>query len=127
MTLFLLDTNIVIYSFDAGDRVAPEFIGANRVSCSVISRIEALGTSKVTDPVARLLRRFFDEAPVFDLDEPTIEMTIVLRQRRAIKLGDAIIAATAIVNDLTLATRNVKDFAWIDELKLIDPFAVTGP
>ena len=36
-------------------------------------------------------------------------------------LGDAIIAATALIHGLTLATRNVRDFHWIDELTILDP------
>ena len=41
-------------------------------------------------------------------------------------LGDALIAATAPVHGLTLVTRNVKDFRWIDGLDLLDP-ATIGP
>jgi predicted nucleic acid-binding protein len=39
-------------------------------------------------------------------------------------LPDAIIAATALVYDLTLISRNVIDFKGIQGLKVIDPFAV---
>jgi len=38
------------------------------------------------------------------------------------KLPDAIIAATALVYDLTLVTRNVADFKNIDRLKLVNPW-----
>lgn len=34
--------------------------------------------------------------------------------------GDAIIAATALVHDLSLMTANIKDFKHLEELKLID-------
>jgi predicted nucleic acid-binding protein len=37
------------------------------------------------------------------------------------KLGDAIIAATAIVRNLKLITNNTKDFLNIKNLKVIDP------
>jgi toxin FitB len=36
-------------------------------------------------------------------------------------LGDAIIAAMALVHDLTLVTRNIEDFQWISELSLLNP------
>jgi predicted nucleic acid-binding protein len=39
-----------------------------------------------------------------------------------IKLLDALIAATAIVYQLTLVTRNVGDFNKINGLNLLDPF-----
>jgi predicted nucleic acid-binding protein len=42
-------------------------------------------------------------------------------------LGDAIIAATALVHVQTLVTRNTDDFAWIPSLKLWNPFAEVKP
>jgi predicted nucleic acid-binding protein len=38
-------------------------------------------------------------------------------------VGDALIAATALVNDRTLLTHNVDDFAGIAGLIVIDPLA----
>ena len=46
---------------------------------------------------------------------------LVLRQQRRMSLGDAIIAATAIVHDRILVTHNVQDFLWISELNVLDP------
>jgi predicted nucleic acid-binding protein len=37
-------------------------------------------------------------------------------------LGDALVAATALVYDLTLVTRNVADFDWVPNLSLLNPF-----
>ncbi|CAN5611944.1 hypothetical protein BH10ACI3_BH10ACI3_02470 [soil metagenome] len=51
-----------------------------------------------------------------------VERAIWLRQQKKIGLGDAIVAATALVHELTLATRNTKDFKWIDSLTLVNPF-----
>lgn len=48
---------------------------------------------------------------------------IRLRQQKALGLGDAIIAATAVVHAQTLATRNTDDFAWIPGLRLWNPLA----
>jgi hypothetical protein len=49
------------------------------------------------------------------------EITIGIRKENKIKLPDAIIAATAISENLHLITRNTSDFKHID-IKLINPF-----
>jgi hypothetical protein len=44
------------------------------------------------------------------------------RQGRPITVEDAQIAAIALSADLELATRNIKDFLGIEELKLVNPW-----
>jgi len=56
------------------------------------------------------------------LDRYIKDKTVDLRKEYSIKLPDAIIAATAFTNDLTLISRNVKDFDKIAGLRLINPF-----
>lgn len=46
-----------------------------------------------------------------------------VRRARKIKLGDAIIAATALETDSELVTRNEQDFRGIHGLRVINPFA----
>jgi len=38
-------------------------------------------------------------------------------------LGDALVAGTALTHNLTLVTRNTKDFDWIKNLPLLNPFS----
>lgn len=52
------------------------------------------------------------------LDTNVVNKTIELRRKYKKKLPDTIIAATAIVNGLTIATRNVSDFNGIDNLSV---------
>ncbi|MBL7792089.1 MAG: type II toxin-antitoxin system VapC family toxin [Saprospiraceae bacterium] len=87
---------------------------------SVITKIEVLGFS-ASSASHRLLAGFFDDAIVFGLSEEVTEKTIELRKQHKIKLPDAIIAATALVNRCTLITRNTADFKAILELPVIDP------
>jgi len=47
-----------------------------------------------------------------------------IRKTFKTKLPDAIIAATAIVNNLSLITRNTKDFEKIQELEVVDPYTL---
>ena len=69
-----------------------------------------------------LIEEFLDLAIVLPLDQPITKKTIELRRdNRKLKLADAIIAATAIVHQLTLVTNNTKDFKAITDLKFIDP------
>jgi len=51
-----------------------------------------------------------------------IDHAVALRRQQKISLGDALIAATALANSLTLVTRNARDFQWIAGLALLNPF-----
>ena len=90
---------------------------------SIILRIELLGFN-APKADADLLRDFVAESLVIDLNEEVILGTIALRKSRKIKLPDAIIAATALVNNLTLLTHNTKDFAAIAGLTVMDSYAL---
>jgi predicted nucleic acid-binding protein len=63
-----------------------------------------------------------DWVVILPINEAVVDKTISLRQKYRIGLGDAIIAATALVNNLVLITRNIKDFEIIDALSLVNPF-----
>ncbi|WP_200837049.1 PIN domain-containing protein [Dyadobacter sp. 3J3] len=49
-----------------------------------------------------------------------VDKTIDLRKKSRIKLPDAIVAATAIIYNYTLITRNISDFKNIKGLTLIN-------
>jgi predicted nucleic acid-binding protein len=65
---------------------------------------------------------FFQKCPTYPLDDDVIERTVKLRQQEKMKLGDAIIAATALEFGLPLVTRNVDDFKHMVGLRVINPF-----
>jgi predicted nucleic acid-binding protein len=46
-----------------------------------------------------------------------VNLAIGLRQQRKMSLGDALIAATALEHNLTLATHNEGDFSWVPGLR----------
>ena len=64
---------------------------------------------------------FFQNAEILPLTDAIAQQAVTLRQQRRIGLGDAIIAATAMVHDLALVTHNTEDFRWISGLELLDP------
>jgi len=88
---------------------------------SIITKIEVLGFNTTQD-YEKVLKSFIDDSVIFGLTDPIADETILIRKKYKTKLPDAIIAATGIVYDLTLITRNIKDSKEIKGLKLVDPY-----
>ncbi len=119
----LLDSNIIIYAAESGYDEVREFIAKQDSSVSVISKVEVLGYHKLNYENRQKLERIFRFFPVLPLSNTIIDKAISLRQTRKISLGDALIAATALIHELTIVTANTKDFNWIDDLEIINPVA----
>ena len=118
---YLLDTNVVL---DFMGRKLPEsakvFLSKiidDQINISAINKMELLGFQHTEQN----LIAFVNFSEVYHIDDEIIDKTIDLRKKYKIKLPDAIIAATAIVNDFILISHNVKDFQKINELQFIDP------
>jgi len=119
---YLLDTNAIL---DFMGRKLPlkselflsEIID-DQINISAINKIELLGFSNVEQN----LLDFVGFAEIYHIDDEIIDQSIKLRQKYKIKLPDAIIAATAIVNNFTLISHNFKDFQKITELQFIDTY-----
>ncbi|MFD2573254.1 PIN domain-containing protein [Spirosoma soli] len=88
---------------------------------SVINRIELLGWIPKDPNFAIDLKLFVATSQEFGLTEDIIEQTILIRKGVKIKLPDAIIAATAIANGLTLLSDNDTDFLRVPRLKYVNP------
>lgn len=76
---------------------------------SVITKMEVLGFNTPEDDY-NLLSDFMEDAVVLYLTEEIVQECINIRKQQSIKLPDAIIAATAVVYDMDLITRNLSDF-----------------
>jgi predicted nucleic acid-binding protein len=120
-TNFLIDTNIIIYLSQRKLKVNDFAKKESNLYLSSITYIESLGYSfsskeeeKEISELCEIFERLF-------LTEKVEEQTIQIRKTKKIKLPDAIIAATAIVYDLTLVTCNTDDFKNISGLKILDP------
>jgi predicted nucleic acid-binding protein len=125
-TRFLLDTNTVIYytKNDLPDKAAT-FLDAQiskGVFLSVISEIELLGWQFPSVEAEAIMEAFINDCVVAKLPRSVVLKAIEIRKTRKIKLPDAIIAATALVHDLTLISRNDSDFKNIQSLKYLNPF-----
>lgn len=126
MIKYLFDSNILIYHLNGrlnhyGTDLLSEGLSGSG-AYSIISKIERLGfnQSESDDRQARLLLSSLQE---FELTSTIAEQTIRIRKTRRLKLPDAAIAATAIVNNLVVVTRNAGDFDQIVGLNYINPFA----
>ncbi len=91
---------------------------------SAITEIELLCWKTASKKDIAILKDFIADSVVFELEQNIKEKTVEIRKQYAIKLPDAIIAATAMVNDLTLISRNFKDFDKIKGLKWSNPFEI---
>lgn len=105
---YLLDTNVVIGLLKAFPdainllQVYPDLLEGCAIS--QITRMELLGFPQLDTESKQQVLAFLDNCPVVLLDENIEQVAIKLRRSGRFKLPDAIIAATAHVNTLTLIT-----------------------
>jgi len=71
-----------------------------------------------------ILKKFVEDALVYELNNDIKLKTIEIRRDFKLKLPDAIIAASAIIGDHIVISRNLSDFNKIPKLRVIDPFMV---
>ena len=119
---YLIDTNSLI---DAQMNRLPksglDFLGKvlnEDFIISFITYIEYLGYKEISQSS----EEFISLASVIEIDKSIIDTCIQLRKNYKIKLPDAIIAATAIVNNYILITNNEKDFVSVNNLKIVNPY-----
>lgn len=110
----LIDTDVFIDHL----RGAAELkLGRNRFHYSAVTRAELFAGNSATDLVAQLLAPF---------REVTVDRSVAERAGRVVRefelrMPDALIAATALENRLTLMTRNRKDFDKVRGLRIRTP------
>ena len=137
MQEFLVDTNILSEAFrNKPDKKVAEFLSRDELSfhISVISLhemkfgIESLPSGKrkefLLERFSLYKKEFFDET--FFVNEEVSEIASLMRANKRKKgivldIADALIAATAKIHDMPLATRNIKDFENLD-IELVNPF-----
>lgn len=116
----LLDSNVIVDLIQNNFTTElSEQIFTHHNYSSDIVRIEVLGFPMDENLESSFLR-LFDKLTILPLSEEIVNRTIQLRKQKKIKLGDAIIAATALVHNLQLVTRNIRDFKGIEDLEVIN-------
>lgn len=120
--MYLVDSNIIIYHFN-NNKIATTFLQNNLDYCSIsqITYVEVLSFNFQTKEEMEQAKDLLYCFKIYDVNNQASEQAIVNRKSTRIKLPDNIIASTAQVNNLTLVTRNVKDFEMLD-ISLLNPF-----
>jgi predicted nucleic acid-binding protein len=126
---FLLDTNVVSeLTKDVPDSQVIAFLAAQNdlwLSIIVLHELDfglnllPLGRcrDRISTALAALVVEYEDR--ILPIDRPQAEQAASLRAQahrsgRVLHLGDALIAGTAKIHNLAVATRNVADFAGLD-------------
>jgi predicted nucleic acid-binding protein len=120
---YLIDTNSVIdYLDNKIPTEANELFEGTTSKISVITRIELLSWPGATKTQTNILLNFIGESELYQLEESVILKTIEIRKKYKVKLPDAIIAATAIVNNFSIITQNTNDIEKIEQLEIINTY-----
>lgn len=124
---YLWDTNTVIYYLQkqflpSAEQYMDSILAEYQPCISASTEIELLCWKAMNENDLVVLKSFIADSVVFELEKEVKDKTVNLRLNHKIKLPDAIIAATAIVYNLSLLTRNVSDFQKIPNMIYVNPW-----
>ena len=124
---YLWDTNTAIYYLQQqfppnAEKFIDDLLKDGQPVISAITEIELLCWKTATKEDLKVLHNFINDAFVIELEQAIKIKTAEIRKVVRIKLPDAIIAATALIYDFTLLSRNLSDFEDIEGLKIINPW-----
>ena len=118
---FLLDTNSIVALLNANMQLIKLIENADELYISVINELEFKSFSNISQQDVALFNEFAAGINVIDLiasNQGLKSKVIEMRNQYRLKLPDAIIAASAIVNNIVLITAD-KGFKKVAELQLI--------
>ncbi|HEX8460664.1 MAG TPA: type II toxin-antitoxin system VapC family toxin [Segetibacter sp.] len=125
---YLIDTNVVNDFLrnalpPEGMRFIAKVINETPI-ISLITKIE-LFSFNAPEEEAQIIEDFVSSSKLIDFTDEIVQETIMIRKTARIKIPDALIAATAVVSNLVLITRNTSDFKGIVNLQMLDPYKKT--
>jgi len=118
----VLDTNVLIY-FLAGDPAVSEQLEAWREEretflISTLVQTEVLSLPRLTQKDIEKIEGLLATMTVVPVDASVARLAAEFRRRYRVKLADAVIAATAFLQEAPLVTRNRRDFARVKEIEV---------
>jgi predicted nucleic acid-binding protein len=114
---FLLDTNAILYIL-GGDEALSTLLYNERLSISVITEMELLSYKNITSREMQQIKRFLSDFEIINITDAVKDRAIEIKKNSHLKLPDSIIAATALVLDISLVTSD-KQFKTIAALNLL--------
>lgn len=108
---FLVDTDIFVDHLRGAHEFDPK---THRIHYSVITRAELFAGNTAADLVNTMLAAFAE----IHIGRGVAERAGRIRRETGLRLPDALIAATAVENKLSLFTRNRSDFEQVPGLRL---------
>lgn len=122
---YLIDTSAVIkYLNETLPEKGLQFMDGvvdSNSAISFVSEVELQVWNPANPDDALIYSQFVASSFIYGIDNEIISETIRIRKQINVKLPDAFIAATAIINNLTLVADNDKDFMKIPGLKYVNP------
>ncbi len=124
--MVLCDTNILIEFYKNNPTIVNELrlIGIDRLAISVITQAE-LYYGAINKAELLKIQKHLNLLPNFPIDHQVSTQFIQLMERYSLShklaIPDALIAATALVNNISLYTLNLKDFRFIEGIDLHIP------
>src|SRR5688500_9553130 len=97
---FLIDSNIIIYSYSNSYEYLRELIIDENCKVSEISRVEVLGYHGIKKDEEKYFKDIFDYVHLIQPDQKIFDFAIEIRKKYNLKLGDSLIAATAAIHNL---------------------------
>ena len=119
---YVLDTNAIVALLQGNTQLVQLLQNANWIGISVISQIEFLVFSGLTESDLQLFQQFIRRVEIVGLtagDAALIDNIIEIRQQYRLKLPDAVIAAITIQNSAILVTAD-QEFAKVNTLTVIN-------
>jgi predicted nucleic acid-binding protein len=138
-TAFLVDTNVLVYAYDRTDYgrraravVVPERLAATRggaLSAQVLGEFFVVATRKLRSPLTaaeaeRSLTHYTRTWPVLPIEASTVREAARGAQRFQLSYWDALIWATARLNDVPyVLSEDFSDGALLEGVRFLNPFA----